>query len=99
MPVEPYGSAIFIEVVHILLGDRHVLGYLQQGTRHSLAADVPIENATHGVGNRLIMVVALDENGEQTRNATAADSRSSALQEPRKLRKDSRRITPLLAGS
>ena len=29
--------------------------------------DMAVENAAHGIGNRLVVVVAFDQNGEETR--------------------------------
>ena len=52
-----------------------------------------IEDSAHRVGDRLVVVVALDQDGEDAGDGAFTRPGAGALQEPRQLREHSRRIT------
>src|SRR3546814_19611676 len=59
----------------------------------ALEHDVAVERAADRVGDRLVVIVALDQHREQPGDvAGARDARAGALEQLRQLREDGRRI-------
>ena len=54
--------------------------------------DMAVEDAAHRVGDRLVVIVALDQHGEEAGDAALAGAGAGALQELRQLGEDGRRI-------
>ena len=56
--------------------------------------DVTVEDAAYGIGDRIVVVVAVDQHGENAGDRAAADgSRPRALQKFRQIGEHARRIT------
>src|SRR5829696_2030927 len=58
----------------------------------ALHEDVAIENAAHGVGHRLVVVVALDQHGEKAGDGPLPGARPGPLEKARQLVEHRRRI-------
>ena len=55
--------------------------------------DVPVENGTHRVGDRLGLVISLDQHRVETGDAAAATEAPGALEQPGEQREDRRRVS------
>ena len=70
--------------------DRRISAFVSD---RAVQHDVAVEGATNRIGDRIVVVVAIDQNGKDAGNRTRSfHPRSSALEEPRQIAEDARRI-------